>query len=127
MDLHQLSTGLKQFLGKLQSNFDFEKGWLPFLNLQVKWAIAFFARVAAVLISIALVLVILKKLEVAGTIRSLVMHDIMGIVPKSTKVISAPKISYTEDLRSLDEIIKMLEKKNEIKNEINAESTATPN
>lgn len=111
--------GIKDLFSKIKPNFDFDKGWIPFLNVQAKWATAFFVRTLAIIISIALVLTILKKIEVVGTIRSLIVHDIMGIVSQGTDVVSSPDINYSKDLKSLDEIIKILESKKKIPDEEN--------
>ena len=58
-----------------------------------------------------LALVIVRELGLVTSIRALVVHDIMGIKPKGTEVISSPDINYGKDIKSIDSVIKMLEEK----------------
>lgn len=95
---------------KLKSKLDLDKGWLPFINQQLKWGLAFFIRIATVVITILFVLFLIKWSGIVTDIRSL-LYKKLEITPKNSNVISSPDINYDKDLRSLGDIIDMLESK----------------
>lgn len=99
------------FIARITSIIDTKDGWFPFINNQLKWAVGFLIKTMTLLLTLYLVILLVKGLQMASLLRSVVVKDALGIVPQGSTVTSSPDINYTGDLRSIDGVVKMLESK----------------
>jgi len=92
---------------KFKSSINLTDGWIPFINAQLKWVAALVIRIGG----IVLILLLIKFLGVAKSIRGLIIYDALGIRDRGSDVISTPNINYTSDIKNIDDVIKILESK----------------
>jgi len=107
---------ISNFWGKIKANVDTEHGWFPFLNSQLKWAIGFLIRTMTLVFTLILIIMTLKHFKVVSSLRSIVVQDALNIKDEGSEVVSYPDINYTGDLKSIDDVIEMLESKKKEKN-----------
>jgi len=112
-----------EFLKKIMPKIDTAAGWLPFTNSQLKWSFGITLRVVVIIICLFLTLVLVKQFDIAKRARDVFVHDLWGIIDKGSTVISSPDINYNDDLKSIDDVIKMMESKKKGKaNETNTKA-----
>jgi hypothetical protein len=99
------------FIEKITPTINTKDGWFPFINNQLKWAVGFLIKTITLLLTLYLVILLVKGLQIASLLRSVVVKDALGIVPQGSTVTSSPDINYTGDLKSIDGVVKMLESK----------------
>ena len=102
---------LTAFWNTIKPTIDTKDGWFPFVNNQLKWAVGFLIKTITLLLTLYLVILLVKGLQMASLLRSVVVKDALGIVPQGSTVTSSPDINYTGDLKSIDGVVKMLESK----------------
>jgi len=121
-----ISTIVAGLFNKLKSKFDLESGWLPFLNDQFKFAVGFFIRISAIVLTIIFVLFVIKFSGIVKALQTIAGDkQEMKISPKDSVIVSSPDINYNKDLKNVSGIIKMLKDKKQEKEGIKNEKDKT--
>jgi hypothetical protein len=102
---------LTNFFKSIGSKFDLENGWLPFINSNIKWSVSLCGRVIAGAMTLFVLVQIVKCTGVLKDLKSVVNQDILGITPKGTTVISYPNINYEKDIKTIEDLLKILKQK----------------
>lgn len=107
---------------KIKSSFNLENGWIPLLNSQAKWSVAFFIRISSIVLTILFVLFLIKFSGIVKELQSIAGdRQGLGIEPKDSTIKSSPDINYDKELNNMADIIKMLKGKKKEKEDMKNE------
>jgi len=83
--------------------------WIETIQSNLKWSFTLMIRTLAICTTIALILFLIKTTNVIKWIKDAVVEPVVEGV--SEEVISAPDISYTDDSKDIDAVLKLLQTK----------------
>ena len=91
--------------------FDLTAGWFPFINTQLKWAVGFFIRIFVIIVTIVIIILVIHKTGALKELKIAFSGAPMDIKDKGATIKSSPNIDHGADIKNLDGVIQMLEKK----------------